>query len=342
MTETPGVASGAYYKLTNEEWLLVWDELRPAELKILYYLRTLDPFGDRNLEIGVRELGRRLGMSHSTVSRGLKVLDAKGYIDMDLISVNVKVRSLGISSAEPLGNGVVSGGTTGASRHHSRSSDTTCDREAPPSLNEAGAETPDPEASQPFSTEGDFVPEQTLKNTVKQNSGATPTPAPEPLNGKGNSEILALIPNQAGVPLNAALVSVIQKVCKKHPHEAQERVSNAISAYLEQRDTVMNPQAFISAALQRGFTSNQAKRQKRPQTEKQEGATLPPEKQTRKNLPPPPPLHDLSQAIADISIHCDRLGIKQQEALQRFGLNKLPQDLTPLEVVNLADAIARW
>lgn len=98
---TQKTASGAgrtekallYYRLTSEEWLRACRELKPSEKDVLYYLRTLDPFGERDLDIGVRQMGRDLGMSASTVSRALKTLDNKGWIDMEITSARVKLHS---------------------------------------------------------------------------------------------------------------------------------------------------------------------------------------------------------------------------------------------------------
>ena len=92
-----------HYRLEHQEWSQVWKDLRPSEIRILYHLRTLDPFGDRKLNIKVRQMGRDLGMAHSTVSKALKVLDDKGYIELDLVEVDLKI----LSKA-----GVVPGGTT--------------------------------------------------------------------------------------------------------------------------------------------------------------------------------------------------------------------------------------
>ncbi|HEY9631007.1 MAG TPA: hypothetical protein V6C84_27260 [Coleofasciculaceae cyanobacterium] len=39
-----------HYRLINEEWLKISQDLKLAELRVLYYLRTLDPFGDRQLK----------------------------------------------------------------------------------------------------------------------------------------------------------------------------------------------------------------------------------------------------------------------------------------------------
>ena len=322
MTDLPkSSSSGLYYRLTAEEWNDAWEELKPTEIRILYHLRLLDPFGDRNIDIGVRELGRTLDVDHSTVSRALKVLDEKGYIDLELLKVKVRVHSK-----------VVADNTTGDSTHHDRSSNTNDDRYAPLTSAPAISETEASEASPAFSTETPFVPEQTFKNLVNNKSGATPTPAPTPLNGKGYCEIRDLIPERAGVPVNAALASVIEEVHLRYPEEAYGRVCNAISAYLEQKAIVRNPQGFISAALRRGFTSNQAKKQKRIPTET--------EKSVKTTVPR---VLDLSGLVAEIQIHCQRLGITVKQAIERFGrAGRSLNDLTDLDLATLRFEMAGW
>jgi hypothetical protein len=84
-----------FYQLEHAEFLEMRSQLTPAERDILLYLRTLDPFGDKKLDLGIREIGRTMALNASTVSRAMKVLDAKGYIDMEVVSVRFQIRSLG-------------------------------------------------------------------------------------------------------------------------------------------------------------------------------------------------------------------------------------------------------
>ena len=84
---------GKFYALQNDEWLLAWSELKPAEVQVLYYLRTLDPFGDKEIELGVTQLSRLLGLAKSTVSKALKALSQLGWIDLEPIKVKIKLRS---------------------------------------------------------------------------------------------------------------------------------------------------------------------------------------------------------------------------------------------------------
>lgn len=85
---------GKFYPLQPEEWAEAWDELKPSEVRILYYLRMLDPFGDKQMEIGVTAIAKELGIAKSTVSKALKSLDAKGWIELELIKVKVRLKSV--------------------------------------------------------------------------------------------------------------------------------------------------------------------------------------------------------------------------------------------------------
>lgn len=86
----------SHYPLTNEEWLKTVQELKPAEIAILYHLRTVTPFGEHPVPIGVRDLAKTLKMNPGTVSRALKRLDQLEYIDLELLQVEVKISSKGV------------------------------------------------------------------------------------------------------------------------------------------------------------------------------------------------------------------------------------------------------
>ncbi len=317
--------SELHYRLTSEEWATVWDTLKPAEIRILFHLRLLDPFGDRNLDIGVRELARTLNIDHSTVSRALKTLEAQGYIDLELLKVNVRIHSKTLALAE------VAEDNGGVSSHHLRSPATTVDLQPPPQ-----SEPPEPESLvnselQPISTEPVFVPKQTFKDSVN-NTGLTTVEINR--ENTGTSPLAQMVPEQAGIPLNSAILAAISRIEKTAPDEAYARVSNAISAYLEQQDKVRNPQAFLNSAIQRGMTSNQAKKRAR-ETEKQE----------RRNLPAPamPKILDFSDLIAEIQIHCQRLNLSVSEALERFGrAGRSLANLTDVDLATFRVELAGW
>ena len=63
-----------FYQLTTEEWLTISKDLKLAELRVLFYLRTLDPFGDRKLNLKVIDIAeatslqKGIGFKSSTSS----------------------------------------------------------------------------------------------------------------------------------------------------------------------------------------------------------------------------------------------------------------------------------
>jgi hypothetical protein len=96
-TIPPTTTGKKFYQLEHAAFLEMRSQLTPAEKDILLYLRTLDPFGDRNLNIGIRETARTLALNPSTVSRAIRVLNAKGYIAVENLSFSVRVRTLGVA-----------------------------------------------------------------------------------------------------------------------------------------------------------------------------------------------------------------------------------------------------
>ncbi|WP_228061087.1 MULTISPECIES: MarR family transcriptional regulator [unclassified Coleofasciculus] len=98
MTQTK--IQGKFYPLQHTEWLRACHELTPAQRDVLYFIRTLDPYGE-GLEVSIAEIARQLStdqktVHRSTVSRALKELDAKGFIDLELLMVKVNVKAKGI------------------------------------------------------------------------------------------------------------------------------------------------------------------------------------------------------------------------------------------------------
>jgi hypothetical protein len=90
---TQNKIEGKFYALKPEEWLQVTKELRYAEVRVLYYLRTLDPFGDRYLRVKVTDVATATGLQKGTVSKALKVLSDKGYIDLEITEALVKLQT---------------------------------------------------------------------------------------------------------------------------------------------------------------------------------------------------------------------------------------------------------
>lgn len=128
-----------YYPLTNDEWLKITQELKPAEIVVLYHLRTVTPFGDRPTPVGVRDLAKTLKMNPGTVSRALKRLDHLGYIDLELIQVKVTILTKGALFERNHGEGGSSADEDGPSEECCLettvlSVDNTSDQETTPAI----------------------------------------------------------------------------------------------------------------------------------------------------------------------------------------------------------------
>ena len=124
-----------HYRLTCDEWLRACTELKPAEMKVLYYLRTLDPWGDKNLEIGVTDIAKVLKCNKGTVSRALKALDASGWIDLEINTATVKLHTKNSSSVRVLSvdNGLLQDNTV-VSGSQPLSTDNFDDRQTTPTI----------------------------------------------------------------------------------------------------------------------------------------------------------------------------------------------------------------
>ena len=74
-----------FYQLEPDEWLTVCKELKPAEVKVLYRLRTLDPFGQHPIKFRVIDLAKDLDMNKGTVSRAIQRIAELGYINLEIV-----------------------------------------------------------------------------------------------------------------------------------------------------------------------------------------------------------------------------------------------------------------
>ena len=93
---------GKFYPLKKEEWLDSINQLTHSELKVLYYVRSLDPYNN-GINLTPAQIARDLStektkVHRSTVGRALKTLDRKGFINMELLQVRIKVSPKGFLS----------------------------------------------------------------------------------------------------------------------------------------------------------------------------------------------------------------------------------------------------
>lgn len=93
MTELKKDKAPLFYQLTNKEWLLTVKDLTGAEIKVLYHLRSLDPFGERELDYSVTQMALQLGLSKGAVSKALKKLDQLNLICVELVRVKVRIKT---------------------------------------------------------------------------------------------------------------------------------------------------------------------------------------------------------------------------------------------------------
>ncbi len=102
------IKSPLHLRLTNEQWTKETKGLTGAEIRVLYYIKTLDPFGDRKLDLQVTGIAKALECAKGTVSKALKKLDALELIELSFERVGVKITSSGKGFLEenefPTGN----------------------------------------------------------------------------------------------------------------------------------------------------------------------------------------------------------------------------------------------
>jgi DNA-binding Lrp family transcriptional regulator len=241
-------STALHYPLTNAEWLNAVTELKPAELIVLYHLRTLTPFGDRPVSLGVREMARALNMNPGTVSRALKRLDVLEYIDLELLQVNVRVLSKGVLSTD----------NTVVCRQPTRSVDNTDDLQTTPAI-----------ARQHLNDYSDLKPAQSkgskngqVTNNRHKNFKETKTDPPtHPVSRNDQERIGALLEmvEAVGIKPNKTIQKVLEETIATYGTGATRRVELALEAVEEQRQqgSVKNIGGLVVDAIRRGYTPNQ-------------------------------------------------------------------------------------
>lgn len=84
-----------FYPLDRAEWLRACHELTPSERDVLYFIRTSDPYSN-GIRVNSAAIARQLSspqhkVHRQTVSRALKSLVDKGFIEIEILESNVKV-----------------------------------------------------------------------------------------------------------------------------------------------------------------------------------------------------------------------------------------------------------
>ena len=91
-TENVKVKAQLHLRLSYHDWTTNFKALESSEVGVLYAIRTLDPFGDRELEINCTQLGEDLGLHRTTVSRALRTLSKRKLIEIEIVRARVRQR----------------------------------------------------------------------------------------------------------------------------------------------------------------------------------------------------------------------------------------------------------
>ena len=274
-------STALHYPLTNAEWLNAVTELKPAELIVLYHLRTMTPFGDRLVNLGVREMARVLKMNPGTVSRALKRLDVLEYIDLELTQVNVRILSKGVLSTD---NSVVSGSEV-------LSTDNNDDLQTTLAI-----------ATQHLNDHSDLKPAQGkdsrigefTNNKHKDFRKTTTNPPTDPVvrDEQGKIGKLLEMVESVGVKPNKTIQKVLEQAIATYGSNVERRVELALEAVKEQQQqgSITNIGGLVVNAVRRGYTPNN---------------DVPQPKSTRLPAPPTPPDPIYTSQVIDQALWAD-------------------------------------
>lgn len=130
-----------FYPLQRDEWVDACKKLSSGARDVLYYIRTADPYSN-GTELTASAIAKDLGCNRSTVSRALKELDAKGYIDMEILVARVRLVGKGLLYVADLQSGCNSAEAV-AKMQHAVQKNNALDEIATPSavLQQSSSET---------------------------------------------------------------------------------------------------------------------------------------------------------------------------------------------------------
>lgn len=309
-----------FYPVTNCEWVSLSNRLSPIELKILIYLRTIDPYGDDFFEVRPSYLAAQFEVEPRTVNRALQKLKRSGDIEIEFDACRVKVLFFT--------QGWIKRSTSG-------SKDPEVDQKIQGWIKRSNPEPEksDPEFSDPppgliSESEACRLVPTDPEDVFKPIGTAAAVPVEKIASeGLGTETLISLIERSGLNPNRTIERSLIRLERSQGSAAARQIVENALSALAEQVITVgvKNPGGFLNAALNRRYTSNSAKRAARP--------TLPPLSEP----PPPPPLDviNLEQAIDQALLQGDR-------AFARSRLNQVLIDGDWPELAELLRLRSDW
>jgi hypothetical protein len=293
--------SGKYFALSPE----LAKELRAinlhaSEWRLWSYLVTLDPFGDRYQELpDLVDILTECDISKATFYRALAKFEEHKLFDTQPLRIAFRnlrgqrivssVRNSDSSMRQPDSPMRISVSQVRLSSEEKISE----------LLQQKGSEiSPDvPITDQTFKKNKTENPTHhpVLLELDKKELGTSATNPSE----VGMQELLNQVA-ESGIKPNKTISKTIASLHSSQGSAATAKaVENALSAYREQQQqgTVQNPGGFITAALRRGFTANQAKKDRRERSTSPSGARSPsgpapssPPTQTQSKPPIHPPL----------------------------------------------------
>ena len=124
MSLMPQKIEEKFYPLRSSEWLKISKRLTYSELKVLYHLRTLEPFGDKLTEITTKVIAENLEISQRTVQRAVLKLAELELIDLEVTKFKFRVRTQHATPMSPRDTHVANTTPMSRTRHPCREHDT--------------------------------------------------------------------------------------------------------------------------------------------------------------------------------------------------------------------------